>query len=201
MGRLKQYVIMTAALVLIVSAMSLLIPVYGISGPPAKHVKVVNKPVVKAKQLGSWDVKVNNDSNEPISIRDEDNPARQPFHVSKDVAGGCSGSIAERLFTVPPGKRAVIEYISVSTRNSGAGMSNFAIVTTLNGNVAPTLLPSQPRLFINSGPNPARAQNYGQLVKAYADPVTDIVGLISCEGPIVQDSYNFNLTGHLVDLS
>jgi hypothetical protein len=65
--------------------------------------------------LCQTDVKVVNSSNEPVLVRDLDEPARQPFvkKLSIPIASGQSSYSAS--ISVPTGKRLVIESVSGGT--------------------------------------------------------------------------------------
>ena len=116
----------------------------GSSAPTTQtqNVKVVNsnsEPVpVQAAQSGTWNVGINGtpnvnvsnmptvginsaantvkiDSANPLSARDADNPAKQPFHVGANLSVLDGNITATAAFDVPAGKRAVIEDVSVLT--------------------------------------------------------------------------------------
>jgi hypothetical protein len=115
---------------------------YGSSGTTAnapssqtQNVNVVNTPTVNAQQSGTWNVGINGtptvrldaanntvkiDAATPVSVRDVDNPARQPFADATSVSvedGQFSGS--GTLAPVPSGKILVLEQISVVARLTG----------------------------------------------------------------------------------
>jgi hypothetical protein len=105
-----------------------------------QNVNVVNTPSVNAQQSGTWNVGVNGtvavsnfpattsvaidsstntvkiDTSNPLSVRDIDNPTRQPFRKSVFVslADGSTFNAINPGITPPAGKRLVIETTSVS---------------------------------------------------------------------------------------
>jgi hypothetical protein len=105
-----------------------------------QNVNVVNTPSVNAQQSGTWNVgisgtpvvgldagnntvkfdAVNNtvkvDPTNPLSIRDVDNPARQPFRKSVFVSfpDGATFAAINPGINPPAGKRLVIEAVSAS---------------------------------------------------------------------------------------
>ena len=75
------------------------------AAPSPSNVNVVNTP----------NVNVVNTTASPVSVRDVDNPARQPFHAEAvgGFADGASITGGILIPTVPAGKRLVIEHVSV----------------------------------------------------------------------------------------
>src|SRR6266581_8083891 len=75
------------------------------ASPSPSNVNVVNTP----------NVNVVNTTASPVSVRDVDNPARQPFHAEAvgGFADGASVTGGILIPTVPAGKRLVIEHVSV----------------------------------------------------------------------------------------
>ena len=105
-----------------------------------QNVNVVNTPSVNAQQSGTWNVGINGtpvvgldagnntvkfdavnntvkvDPTNPLSIRDVDNPARQPFRKSVFVSfpDGATFAAINPGINPPAGKRLVIEAVSAS---------------------------------------------------------------------------------------
>jgi hypothetical protein len=146
-------------------------------GAPAaqtQNVNVVNTPTVNAQQSGPWTVGIsgtpvvgldaanntvrfdadNNtvkvDSATPVSVREVDNPARQP------IAGSCvinnNQGFPCTVANVPAGKRLVIEMAQLSNPNGGFEMT----VVTNGAQITYTFFQSS------------------QLVRAYADAGTAV---------------------------
>ncbi len=93
-----------------------------------QNVNVVNTPAVNAQQSGTWNVGINGtptfgvnpfqntvkiDPTDSLPVRDVDNPARQPFSFSFFSHWVGSNIDLSQSFTVPAGKRLVVEQLSV----------------------------------------------------------------------------------------
>ena len=73
----------------------------GDSAAPTATVKVINDASEPVPIAGT--VNLSNPDGDPLRVRDVDNPARQPVHF-------------EESYTVPAGKRLVVEYVSAEFR-------------------------------------------------------------------------------------
>jgi hypothetical protein len=69
----------------------------------AKDVNVVNQPTVTV------------DSTQPVNVRDVDSPGRTPFQVSHFLVMDSATQSTETTFSVPAGKRLIIEFVSAIT--------------------------------------------------------------------------------------
>lgn len=124
MEKFKQYLLATAGLIVFIGATGLLNPLHvrGQGGPPpgiqgnvtvtntplpvtgevtatvSGDVNVVNTPTVQANQMGTWDVKVNNGMDMPV-----------PVEIKREEL-----VLLREGYTVPPGKRLLIDDMSVS---------------------------------------------------------------------------------------
>lgn len=189
MKRIKQCILATFGLAILAGSFVLGNPMAGHSyaTPPADDVKVINavaepvpttvtnSPTVMAAQSGRWSVgisgtptvKIGNAAENPVLMRDVDNPASQPFHesISFDLPEGFT-EVNMPITTVPVGKRLVIEYISAkATLPAGQKLRNLAIRTSLNGNLVYHYLVQTPTGIFNEYVT-------GQQVRLYADPNT-----------------------------
>jgi hypothetical protein len=93
--------------------------------PPANSVVVVNTPAQAVPTTAQGTTAISG------TVRDADNPARQPFALSHFFALAEGSFVEFFTFTVPPGKRLVVEYVS----GSGGAPNGRRIglqVTTLN---------------------------------------------------------------------
>ena len=105
MDKLKKSLIAYTGLLMFIGMIAALVPVRAQGQPPA--------PVV--------------------STRDVDNPARQPVQASAFCVAGPSGC-QETIYTVPTGKRLVIEYVSFAAESGVAGaVAVWFIETMLQG--------------------------------------------------------------------
>jgi hypothetical protein len=86
--------------------------------PPTANVNVVNTPNVNVVNAPSVNVstmppvQVDTSTNGPLLVRDADNPARNPFTFNTYAAWDGANQVVTVSFTVPAGKRLVIEQAS-----------------------------------------------------------------------------------------
>jgi hypothetical protein len=108
-------------------------------------------------------VTVSNTAANPVPNRDQDNPAQQPFQqIAQPDTRGTGQTRAETDFTVPAGKRLVIEYVSAGI---AAGNGSVAVETTAGGNPAAYY-------FINPAA-PVSTRGFFP-TRIYADPNTNV---------------------------
>ena len=135
MQKFKNLFIAFAGMTALIALLSLAVPTgtMGQSGRDAKSpadVNVVNTPMVNARQDGPWNVgiegtptvalaadasvRLSNGSNNPVPVRDIDN-LQQPFQKTVIAPSIPSGSaITDVTFSVPDGKRLVLEFASIN---------------------------------------------------------------------------------------
>jgi hypothetical protein len=101
--------------------------------PITGNVSVTGTPTV-ALAFGSQ-VQIANDGNTPLPIRDVDRPTAQPFnyHVRAvwNVGVAFANADAQEKFTVPDGKRLVIEFVSLQAQVPPGGNVPFARLDTI----------------------------------------------------------------------
>lgn len=126
-------------------------------------------------------VQVANTSANPIPNRDQDNPAQQPFQWLTQPAARNGQTRAETDFTVPIGKRLVLEYISAEIPE---GSGNVTVETTVGGNLAAWyfIQGSSTRGFFPT--------------RIYADPGTSVQVIV--QGSNTQA--DVELSGHFVNI-
>ena len=122
-------------------------------------------------------------ANTPLPVRDVDNPASQPFQISGVATIGSfdTGSTIE-LFTVPLGKRLVIEHATVF---AGAGEGNkmiafisTKIITTPNPDDTPFV--AHALVMTEQGTiNDPVSFAASQPMRVYADPGTKVLGIVA----------------------
>jgi hypothetical protein len=128
---------------------------------------------------------VNNTVSDPVRVRNV-NDAIQPFQATAT----CSGSLGcfATIFTVPAGKRAVIEYFS---GGGNVGLGATATVELLIGTVA--------HFVPQTSAQPANLlTTWGQQVRLYADS-----GPIQCQAGGSGGTnviFTFSISGYLVDV-
>jgi len=179
------------------------------TGP--QQVKVVNTaaesvPVTLAPDAtvgisGTPTVNVNSSQANPLIVRNADNPTRVPFQVrfGANVMDGV-GAIIQDLFTVPEGKRAVIEFASgLNKVPVGQTVLDFLIETRLNGDdvdaghrfIVQSIPGTTPATFVVSG-----------TAKLYADPGTIVkLRVIRTNGTAGLFSTSVTVSGYLEDVS
>lgn len=128
-------------------------------------------------------------SNSSLNIRDIDNGALQPVTISLSPNSASSTSATDS-FTVPAGKRLVIEFVSASnTQYNAGGAATEYLITTVGGNQA----------YFRIVNTVASTATVNMPVKIYADPGTQVsaleqqLGGSSCGGIM-------NISGHYVNV-
>jgi len=134
-------------------------------------------------------------------VRDEENPARQPFQegVTVTFQAGSSGASPGQFFV--PGQKFVIEYISATAGvPAGSGQNLQASITLFVGGIGMQsfLGPFTP---IGRGPLgvPTDLFTLGQVVRLYADPNSLLrIDAVRTNGSSGEAFINVRLVGHLV---
>jgi hypothetical protein len=175
------------------------------------NVKVVNTPSVNVNQLpavqlapgasvtvsGTPTVQVGNTAANPVLVHDTATPKRTPFQLELQVAvpdgfGGNNG-----FFTVPDGKRLVIEYASASGSSSNQDTLLYSIGTQdSSGAVVNHFLPATQ--LLDSGVT--RFSIAGQTVKLYSEPASSVNLRVDRLGTTGADNVFFSISGYLEDL-
>lgn len=174
----------------------------------AGDVNVANTPTVLAQQTGQWNVglsgtptvQVGNASSSPVLVRDVDNPARQPFQRELDPLVAVGQFTASDLFTVPAGKRLVIEFATASITTAPGTKMWVRIQTRVNGSTNEhSLLPELQGPFAASGSDFLLA---AQSMKIYADPNTQVVAVVNVLGGTANANTGAAvvMSGHLIDV-
>ncbi len=148
------------------------------------------------RRQGPRDVVVVNETDQAVPVRDVGREAREPFHrqFALDWSDGSGFSTAS--YSVPSGKRLVVEYASLSAYLPASGQTMFVRITTsVGGAEAFHTLALQKR------------EDYGvlkqfegaHLVRLYADPATTV--RVAAGRLPAADTANCTLTlsGYLVD--
>ena len=204
MDKLKNLLIAIAGLVVMVGAIIAVTPAtsQGQGGTSGKDVNVVNTPTVLAQQSGPWTVgisgtptvRVGNTAQAPVLGRDVDEPARQPFQRSGEITFAAGEVIAAVEFTVPDGKRLVIEYVSANI-SSEEPLFWFTVQTSAGSSggrhfFQPIALPNVPRWHVIS-----------QQTRLYANPGSTVIIEARRVGTLsLQAASGFvAFSGHLVD--
>ncbi|MBA3354685.1 MAG: hypothetical protein H0U18_01850 [Pyrinomonadaceae bacterium] len=101
----------------------------------------------------------------------------------------------ETIYTVPAGKRLVIEYASMAAEIPVGQVASWNISTFVGGRLERNRFPqTSPAVAFNN----VSATEAGQQVRIYADPGTNVeAGGIPNSG---SGSFYFTISGHLVDV-
>ena len=157
--------------------------------------------IAQNSTTGSAPVTVQNTSANPVPVRGSvivtNQAASTPFQASQacEVA---RNSTTCNLYTVPAGKRAVIEYFSFSHGSRGADIPGFdmrgALFTTVSGITNRSFI----HPLVIMGPSEGGT---GQVVRLYADPGTTVEARVIA-GSARELSFDtlFCISGVLVDV-
>jgi hypothetical protein len=189
MYKLKNSLIAFGGLSLFIGAISLVTPhptpAQGSDSVGTKPISVVNTPIVR----------VGNPPGAPLPVRDVDNPARQPVHTNVLCIANSMLGCDETIYTVPAGKRLVIEYASMLAEIPVGQVASWTISTFVRGRLERHRFPlTLPSVAFNN----VTATESGQQVRIYADPGTHVeAGGIPNSG---SGPFTFTISGHLVDV-
>jgi len=130
-----------------------------------------NQPSGQAGGTGTSNVVVTNSPAQPVPVKDQDNPARQPFHFSAPIS--VNVAFANVNVPVPAGKRLVIEQISaevhvMQTSGTYPSFGATAFANGVDGNMW------APMTYVGPGDD---GPNYFaiQQVRLYGDPGTNVI--------------------------
>jgi hypothetical protein len=154
-----------------------------------------------AAPAASGDVTVVNPDSKPVPVRDVENPARQPFQqeLFLSTPDGLLG--ANDQFTVPSGKRLVIEFVSFSMTWPAGQVTTRAFINVCNasGNSCPAsfYLPASfqatefggSEFFVASSPT-----------RLYADPGTVVSAAVRRNVTAGTGLATVAVSGYLVDV-
>jgi hypothetical protein len=153
---------------------------------------LMRSPELKATAYSS-PVTVTNTSAQPVPNRDQDNPAQQPFQATASTVVAATGYVFNvPLYTVPAGKRAVIEYLSGSGNcNAQAGVG-MVTLNTLVGGIGG---------YYNAGVQSVGDCNWivNLPLRAYADPGTVVTANI-WSFQTTTAAATLTVSGHLVNI-
>ena len=151
-------------------------------------------------------VSVNNATSSPVPVRDM-NDGIQPVQAT----GSCSspaftiGCGPLTIYTVPPGKRLVIEYASMNACLLPGQTIELQIETELCSQFVTHNLPSVSTVTPGAGviacnaPSASTQVSSGEVVHLYADPGTPVLATGLRDSNTGLTSFSFSISGHLVD--
>ena len=187
------------------------------NGPTSQtqNVNVVNTPGVNAQQSGTWNVGINgtpsvnvanlpttqvvqvgNQPNNPVFVRDVDNPTRQLFIGSTGTLINDGQSVGITNITiVPTGKVLVLEQISVDARFTGQKLVSASIFSEDQLNATHYLVP-------NDAGTDSFGRNVfiaGQHVRMYFTQGQPVSCRAERNGTAGQADVFFSMSGYFVD--
>ena len=206
MPKFKQSLLTFAGLFALMGAIMLISPspIYGQKAsaqpspvPPPQNVRVINSPSEPVPITGT--VSVANIGSSPLPVRDVDNPARQP--IQRFFIRFPSSPGPPDPYTVPEGKRLVIEYVSGEVTNSATCTAKAAgIFTTITNDG--TQVGTAHRFPLTATTIPL-VSVFGQVTRLYADPNTTVQPSFSGvdnTGNCVVPAFQLIFSGYFVDL-
>ena len=128
------------------------------------------------------------------AVQERDSPVRQPVQAGVLLGNAAGEQFTGKFYTVPAGKRLVIEYVTASSLAYVAGydQNGYRIqIQTGNGNGGVA--------FFNLVPDAAPAPSVSQVVKLYSDAGTTVRATLDTTGVNYSD-VEIGFTGYLVDI-
>ena len=186
-------------------------PVSGALGPDRVIVTNTPLPVSGTVNIGSMpNVNIGNTPNvtisgntsaSPLFVRDVDNPARQPFQIGFPFTMNPATIQVFQSFTVPVGKRLVIEYVSMGSGSVPVGQHLFIILLTTVGGVGAFHYVAVTPQGSLPPPNAADTFVASQPMRVYADPGTTVNIQMQRESGVGACEPNLTVSGYLVDVT
>ena len=182
MSSFRKSLVGLAGLLALVSAVAILTPRTGLGQPNAPIPTQLNVHV----------------KNTLLDVRDVDNPARQPVQADAECSSEQLGCFLT-IYTVPAGKRLVIEYASMEANIPEGQITQLRVTTVAGGVPSGHRLPlSAPSVTFGSGGG--HLTSVGQQVRLYADPGTSVVVVSLRTSNVGTATFRFTISGHLVDV-
>src|SRR5262249_968687 len=132
------------------------------------------------------------------TVKDADNPARQPFQQETYGLFVTDGNYyaSQTICTVSANKRLVIEYVSGYLGLPTGQIARLWLQNTVNNVTASHYM----AVNANGAPNNASVEFLvGQPLRLYADPGTDVVVFFSRNDAVGTGSANVTLSGYLIN--
>lgn len=163
-----------------------------------------NQPSGQAPSGGTTNVVVTNTTAQPVPVKEQNNPAFQPFQITVQPYVSAGQAYNYAFVPVPAGKRLVIEQVSGAAFASGVLSGTVARMTVI-GSVG-----SSPNIFVPMsfvGNNPASQPIFAasQPIRMYVDGGTSFSVLIHRSADINGGysgslSSTISVVGYLVDI-
>jgi len=126
---------------------------------------------------------------QPALVRDVDEGALQPFQASLLPHSSNAGQATD-YFTVPAGKRLVIEYYSAQAQDLTGGFAAMVLTTVVGSSVVSYII------YVNAN----TTNQLNQMTKIYADPGTVVQAFAFNASPATSCGGVINISGHLVNV-
>jgi hypothetical protein len=191
--------VVTAATGAALVALALAVPLQ--AAPAGRNVKVINTPAeaVPVAIQGTPSVTVGNTLADPVPTRQADDPARQAVQRTGLVIISAGDQIEEQtLYTVPAGKRLVIEEASVRAQLFAGVSQAMVFLRTHGGRLGAHYVPLKSIGVLNGFGTVLVGT---ELLRGYADPGTAVdvnitINTVGGDG----GRFEVTFTGHLVEL-
>ena len=201
---MKRNQILAVSLTIMAAAVTVQSAFSAQTSPPGPDVRVINTQTNPVPVTLTGNLAVDTSTNAPLLVRDVDNPARQPVIRLADDVNVLVGETqaSKQMYTVPAGKRLVIEFVSVRTFVD-PGQKVFVEVGVSDGqtsydiNLAPTLVGKFPAG--NSGLFGDRSA-ISQQTRLYANAGDTVHAFVQKNDDTGAGQANINVTGYLVDV-
>lgn len=129
-----------------------------------------------------------NSNSIPVATRDVSDPALQPFQATL-FPHSATSSQATDSFTVPQGKRLVIEYYSSQAQDL-SGPAGLVLTTTAGGNFVEYIV------YVNG----STSNQVNQTARIYADPGSTVQAFAFNAGAATSCAGLLTVSGHLVNV-
>jgi hypothetical protein len=143
---------------------------------------------------------VANDAASPVPVTSADDPGRQAFAFFKNDSWGSSEDSHSVTFTVPDGKRLVIESVSIQSALDTAGQKVVAagVQARVNGQIEDYIMAP---VFTGRLTSARDVYTVSQPTTIYADAGTGVLVFAVRDAFNGSGIFNTSVQGHLVDCS
>jgi hypothetical protein len=137
---------------------------------------------------------------QPLRVRDVDNPVRQPFQSSGFVS--FSGQFGEEVVAVPTGKALVIEHVTghIVVPGGQTPPQYISVATTLGGNTADHNFPVAYLTSAGTSTSPIDVYAVASAARLYSGAGTTSVTIRGIRTNLTGNaSFSFSISGYLVN--
>jgi len=202
---MKRNQILAVSLTIIAAAVTVQSAFSAQTSPPGPDVRVINTQTNPVPVTLTGNLAVDTSTNAPLLVRDVDNPARQPVIRLADDVNVLVGETqaSKQMYTVPAGKRLVIEFVSVRTFVGPPGQKLFVAVgvsdgqTTYDINLAPTLVGT---FTVGTGGTTGDRSAISQQTRLYANAGDTVRAFVQKNDDVGAGQATITVMGYLVDV-